>query len=278
MIQIRIQSLHVLLRYSLSIVLSTIALLELGCQRQQAAGDSDAVDPGKLEAQVSFEKADVKLLFVGNSHTSAGNLPELVRELVEAESSFGSCYVEAHTGGMFLADHRLNSETMDAIKRPGWTAVILQAQKYSTTGQYTYPTEAAEEMIELVQQTGGRVILFPEWRHLDHGEDEAERIQQLHESIAKKTGAEVAPVGLAWDRALQLELDFDLHAPDRNHAAIQGAYLTACVITSKLLRENPIGWKVIERCDLSSAEAEALQQAAWEVLDENADSRIGRDE
>jgi hypothetical protein len=39
----------------------------------------------------------------------------------------------------------------------------------------------------------------------------------------------IAPVGLAWDRALALQLILILHADDGNHTALAGAFLTSLV-------------------------------------------------
>ena len=123
-----------------------------------------------------------------------------------------------------------------------WTHVVLQAQKYSTSGQYTYPTDAAEEWIRRSRRVGAQPILFPEWARLDRVEEGA-RIHRLHTEIAAREPACVAPIGLAWEIMFDTNSDIRLHDRDGNHANRTGALLTAYVlyaaITGRSIKELP---------------------------------------
>lgn len=44
-----------------------------------------------------------------------------------------------------------------------WSFVILQAQKYSTSGQFSCSTAEAKEFVRLARAQGAVPIMFPEW-------------------------------------------------------------------------------------------------------------------
>ena len=59
------------------------------------------------------------------------------------------------------------------------------------------------------------------------------RIQKIiadaYSRIAVELGAVLAPVGLAWEKAHDLDVKLNLHHIDNRHANPNGAYLAACV-------------------------------------------------
>jgi hypothetical protein len=138
---------------------------------------------------------------------------------------------------MFL-DERLNhAPSMALLRSRPWSAVVLQAQKYSTSGQFGYSTFEAEELVRVSRSVGAVPVLFPEWPR--RGVSETDRIHDLHESIAAVAPACVAPIGHAWDLAAQRHPFLILHAGDGNHSSPQGAYLAALVLYATLTGASP---------------------------------------
>jgi hypothetical protein len=187
--------------------------------------------------------ADYSVLLVGNSHSSRGNLPLLLEQLLEAGDDDVTANVQAERHWAFLAERLQGKATQKALESRPWTHIVLQAQKYSTTGKYTYPTDAAQEWIRRSRRVGAQPILFPEWARRDHLEEGA-RIHRLHVQIASLEPACVAPVGLAWEIMHNTNPDITLHERDGNHANRNGALLTAFVlyatITGKRVQELPL--------------------------------------
>ncbi len=62
-----------------------------------------------------------------------------------------------------------------------------------------------------------------------------------YSGIAKELGATVAPVGVAWTRALATDPTLVLHQADRSHPNLKGSYLAACVFYATLLDRSPVG-------------------------------------
>jgi hypothetical protein len=84
--------------------------------------------------------------------------------------------------------------------------------------------------------------------------------------------ADLAPVGLAWEKALERDPSIDLHHLDERHANPVGAYLTACVFYAVLFNASPEGLpariqiKGKIRLDLDKDRAQFLQKLAYETV------------
>lgn len=174
-------------------------------------------------------ESNFQLLFMGNSHSASNDLPGLVTRLIRTNRPDAETYDALAPGYGFLADRLSDGVSGSFLRSRQWSHVILQAQKYSSTGRYTYPTAAAEEWIRRATSQDARPILFPEWPRRGNTE-EGQRVHNLHLEIASREAACVAPVGLAWEQALADIPGIDLHAPDGNHANLKGSLLTAYVL------------------------------------------------
>jgi len=181
-----------------------------------------------LSVTAAAAEPEYSVLLIGNSHSSRGNLPGMLQQLLETGVD-SSAKVKAAGHWSFLADRLEDQHTQKLLESRRWTHVVLQAQKYSTSGQYIYPTEAAEEWIRRSRRVGAQPILFPEWARLGNVEEGA-RIHRLHMEIAAREHACIAPIGLAWEIISDTHPDIRLHDRDGNHANRTGALLTAYVL------------------------------------------------
>lgn len=217
-------------------VLVAIALLVAGCREEQDSphGLTQSVPPG-----VSSKDADVSLLFMGNSHSSVNNLQGMVAQLVfAARSGEQSVAAVEAPGWMFLEDRLHHAPSIALLGSQAWGYVILQAQKYSTSHQYTYSTAEAEELIRMAREQQAVPILFPEWPL--RGVDETMYIYNIHVSIAQTEPACVAPIGQAWDLSLARHPELTLYASDGNHSSPAGAFLTALILLATITGASPL--------------------------------------
>jgi hypothetical protein len=127
---------------------------------------------------------------------------------------------------------------MALLQGQRWHAVVLQAQKYSSSGLYRYSTAEAEELVRRVRAGAATPLMFPEWSR--RGIEETSRIWALHTEISGHAPACVAPVPQAWDLALRRYPALALHASDGNHAAEAGAFLAALMLHSSLTGLSPL--------------------------------------
>ena len=167
-----------------------------------------------------------KVLLMGNSH-AAGLQPTLEHLLILGQPG-KSVDVQVAPRWGFLVDRVNDGVSEQKLESEQWTHVILQAQKYSSTGSSTYPTTAAEYWIRGSKELGATPIMFPEHPRKNNTW-EGQTLWDLHTGIAVRENACVAPVGLVWDEVIFRDESLTLHQPDGNHASETGLLLTALV-------------------------------------------------
>lgn len=173
-----------------------------------------------------FEAADLRILFIGNSHTQ--NSPELLGKLFTILHPEKKVWM-ARTMGGFLVGHSNNEFTLKFLRYGKWDFVVLQGQKYSTSGKYHYPIDGALKLAEIAEgEVGAKVILFPEWSRKNM-KDEYLRINKIHSEIAGHNKAAIAPIGLAWEKVTDSIPNLKLYEPDGNHATSLGHFINAIV-------------------------------------------------
>lgn len=181
--------------------------------------------------------ADFTVLMMGNSHTSLGDLPRQLRDLLSAGLPGKTVQLEVAPGWMFLEERVSDAASLALLRSRRWTAVVLQAQKYSSSGQFIYSTAEAEALIRMARTAQALPVLFPEWPR--QGIDETQRIYQLHIGIASRQPACVPAIGQAWDLALLRYPGLQLHDPDGNHANEAGAQLAALMLYASITGQSP---------------------------------------
>jgi hypothetical protein len=204
------------------------ALLAAGCESRE----------GPPPPVVHGSSADVPMLFMGNSHASYNDIQGMVEAMVGAARAPQIVEVVGVPYWQFLEEHYYDPTTLAFLNVQDWSFVVLQAQKYSTTGCCTYSTEGAKGLIRIARAQHAVPILFPEWPRL--GIDETSTIWQLHVSIAQAEPACVAPIGQAFDLSLYRHPDLALHASDGNHSNEAGAFLAALILSATMTGVSPL--------------------------------------
>jgi len=224
-------------------------------------GSTDTVDsaPGP-----SPGAADISLLYMGNSHTSVNELDDMVTEMVRAGMPGETVAGVAAPGWMFLDERAAHPPSLTLLRSQDWSVVILQAQKYSSSGQFTYSTEEAKELVRASREQHAVPVMFPEWPR--RNVDETQRIYDLHVSIAQETPACVAPIGQAWDLALARHPTLVLHDADGNHSAPAGAFLAALVLYATITGRSPGDLPHLPQIVVSSDTQATLRAIAVETV------------
>lgn len=204
------------------------------------------------------------LLFMGNSHSALHELPEIVAALVRAARPGQEVSVTQAPGWLFLDERARDPASLQLLREGRWSFVVLQAQRYSTSGTRTYSSAEAEALVQEARALGAVPVLFPEWPR--RGVDETRRIFAVHRAIAAAAPACVAPVGQAWDRARAAYPDLVLHAGDGNHAAPAGAFLAALVLAAVITGGSPERLPFLPQFRISAEVQVRLRAAAAEAL------------
>jgi hypothetical protein len=208
--------------------------------------------------------ADVSLLFMGNSHTSANNLVGMAAAMIATGRPQKTVAAVEAPGWMFLEERLNHAPSRTLLASQPWSVVVLQAQKYSASGQFSYSTEEAKELSRLARGQQAVPIMFPEWPR--RGIDETQRIYDLHVSIAQAATACVAPIGQAWDLALARHPDIVLHDADGNHSAPAGAFLAALVLYATVTGLSPLELPHLPQFNVTEGAQQALRAVAEDAI------------
>lgn len=221
-------------RYKVMFMSVLCLLVSCGSGTQDGASQPANVEnssSSNLEVPASIinaEEADFEVLLIGNSHSAGQNFPAILATLIEAGTGKTvNAFVTSEWA--YLSERsRVDGPTLALVESRDWSHVVLQAQKYSTTGTNTYSTSAAEEWVEIVHEHNAVPVMYPEHPRKNNAE-EGQRIYNLHVSIAQAAGACVAPVGPAWDIAAEWYPEMNLYHSDGNHFNLTGAFLSALI-------------------------------------------------
>ena len=209
-----------------------------------------------------------QVLLVGNSHVTANDLAQVLRGMLVKGTGKPVTSVVA-PGWRYLDERLTDGVTRSTLQGNDWSHVIWQAQKYSTTGLYSYPTDASEHWIASSKQLGATPILFPE--HPRQGNvEEGMRVYLLHKGIASREASCVAPVGPAWDAAIAAMPQVAMHS-DGNHASIEGTFLTALLFYQVISGEVSESLPYMPEIKVAEQHQAVLRQIASEAIQQYGD-------
>lgn len=240
-----------------------------------------------LEGDVAPARSDrggVRVLFVGNSFTFYNSMPALVHQLAAADEGAPPLFVAEYTrGGWTLEEASRDDGLASLLQETRWDVVVVQEQSQLLSfpaeqrRQETYPF--ARALQRRISSAGGKTVLFMTWGYRDGdpgnypGDTFAameRRLAEGYSELGADLSAPVAPVGLAWEEALQREPALDLWDGDGEHPNAAGSYLAACVFYAMLSGRDPSRSEFT--AGLEPAEARFLQDVASDVISADRES------
>ncbi|MCI5146417.1 MAG: hypothetical protein D3923_13030 [Candidatus Electrothrix sp. AR3] len=225
------------------------------------------------------------ILFIGNSLTSFNRgIPYYLERLAASADPLLSIKADAVLkGGAPLKTLWRDQKALKFINTASYDVVVLQ-EDIPETDVATFH-KYARKFDTRIKATGARSILFMAWPYERLGWITQEEIAQAHHDIATEIGIkhDVAPVGLAWQRALEEGSNLDMYSSDQEHPSIYGTYLSTYVLYATIFGRSPVGlsypfssdkirkyifkreWKQWQK---SKQEMIFLQRIAWETVQE----------
>ncbi len=231
----------------------------------------DTDDTGTSGGEV-IEQLDV--LFIGNSHTylddiDETDLPQVVAELAESQGK--TLVVDSVTAPFAsLEEHYNDGEALDLIALGGWDVVVLQERYLPAVEDPVLTTDYALLFRDEIDLIGADTMIYVLWAREDELRLQSTIVDNAAQ-VAASIGAELSPVGPAWEKIRTDYPTMTLAQNDpQSHANRRGAYLSAVVFYGALFLETPLGLpaQTILDEDPTEAEAELLQLAAEEALTE----------
>jgi hypothetical protein len=183
--------------------------------------------------------APLRILFIGNSYTYYNNMPEIVAAMGNSPESPRQIQVKAVTqGGATLDKVWALRATSYALTDTRWDVVVLQEQSTRPINAPELMLSAMTEIDTAVRKSGARTVLYMTWSRKGRAETQA-AITAAYNNAAHTLSAGLAPVGLAWHRALAQDPNLELYAQDGSHPSPAGSYLAACVLYMTLIERAP---------------------------------------
>ncbi len=260
-------------------------------------------------AKVPAGDPPLKVLFIGNSYTSVNDLPSLVEALAAAggQRIETDQYVP---GGYTFEQHAGDKKALEKIREKKWDVVVLQEQSLFPILNRESMHKYARILHNEISKHGTKTVFYLTWARLDipqmqdggdptNSPEYARAMFQLvglakpadfealckhnqvglagglngaYFDIATELNAAVAPVGIAWKKALDADPNLILHQADKSHPNAQGSYLAACVFYATLFDKSPVGLpseltKGSQRLvQVTPNEAKMLQEIAWQTV------------
>lgn len=217
--------------------LTMLCVLGVAAACASCGGGGGATASAPAPGAAPAAAADISVLMFGNSHTDFNHLPEMLALMLRAGRPGKTVAVISAPGYLFLDERASDAVSRALFASRKWQAVVLQAQRYSSSGTVDYPISQAVDWVRQTSEIPAMPVMFPEWPR--RGINETQRIFDLHVSIAQTRAACVAPIPQAWDLALQRHPMLVLHDADGNHAAAPGSFLAALVLYATLTGNSP---------------------------------------
>lgn len=209
-----------------------------------------------------------KVLFVGDSFTFFnGGVDNHVKLLAASANPPKIVVCESETqGGATLKVLHGKSTVHDKIRSGGYDVVVLQDDIPELTEHSVAPFfEHASLFDQEIRKAGSKTLIFMAWPYQRLNWVSLDTITQAHVDLSRKLGVPVAPVGVAFERALAERPALAMLGPDHEHETLRGTYLAACVLYATLYGECPVGFHY--RPDgVTEEEAAFLQRIAWKTV------------
>ena len=181
---------------------------------------------------------DIKVLFIGNSHTYMNDMPSLFSHIYEkstghkAESfmlAFSARGLEWHMNEYLPLRYNLLYGKYDYC-------IIQQAA-------HPFPPEEStlkygKQIIDICSKANTKPVLYMTWAEKIHPENQQKMID-TYTKLSKESGALLAPIGVIWKEVRNKYPNIELYYKDGEHASPYGDLLISAVMVKAISGINP---------------------------------------
>jgi len=215
----------------------------------------------------------VRVLFIGNSLTAANDLPAMIEAIAASAGLDGRVATHAVTRNDFgLPEHWDQGDARRAIRRGGWTHVVLQQGPSSLPESRVVLRDYAKRFAAEARAAGATVVFYGVWPPRSRLSF-LDAVTGSYAAAAADVRGALVPVGDGWRRAWARIPSLALYGPDDFHPSRIGTFLGALMffeyLTGRPLSDvpNPSASKqrALQHILLTDAEFDALKAAAAEA-------------
>jgi hypothetical protein len=181
--------------------------------------------------------AVMRVLFIGNSLTATNGLPAMVQAVAAASGDRFEC-VEIAYPSLSLEDHWSRGEALRAIKRRGWSFVVLQQGPSALSDSRVLLREYVRRFDAEVRRSGARTALYMVWPASTRRGD-FDAVSESYALAAKDVAGVLLGAGDLWRAAWRRQPELPLYGPDGFHPSPLGSYVAALAIYRGLTGRPP---------------------------------------
>ena len=267
--------------------------------------EESAPETASAEAEVAEEapapSEPLRVLFLGDSYRITTNWGEDLHFAGMAAAADPPYTVETENVAVAHATLQGMWETGDALRKlqeGNWDVVVLHqvlpyfavdfATEDASPEAYAAMEEAfleyAPKFAEAAAQVGAKTALVVPAELQPESYVGLEDFISLVEQAAAASGAEVIPMGQAWQHALETNPEAGIFDPGGMESTIRGTYLSAAVLVASLLGVNPaeidyspasilpehrsLSFLRVQYEEIPPEDLAFLRQMAWEAVQE----------
>jgi hypothetical protein len=213
-----------------------------------------------------------RILFIGNSLTTANDLPARVEALSTAAGAERLICRAVAFPDFSLEDHWNRGDAARTIAEGGWSIVVLQQGPSSLPESRALLIDYTRRFDRAARRVGARTALYMVWPSQARLGD-FDGVSASYTAAARDVGGMLFPVGEAWRAVWRRDASVALYGPDGFHPAPAATYLAALVIYQQASGRSPVGVGAAQTPPslpvaplmLSPAQTSMLEQAAAEA-------------
>ncbi len=185
--------------------------------------------------QMDQTQVEFKVLFVGNSLTSANNLPRLVVNYAATQGITVTTKVIAK-GGYAIVDHWAEGKVQNQINSKSYDFVVIQQGPSSQLDGYDMLVNDGAKYAQLCEENSAQLAYFMVWPSLNYYHT-FDNVIKNHTDAASINNSILLPVGKVWKDYIDSTKDNEYYGSDGFHPSIKGSQVAAKVIVEHLLQQ-----------------------------------------
>ncbi len=186
------------------------------------------MEPGKDRGT-----GDIRVLFVGNSHTYMNDMPELFRLIYEKTAGARAAVTMLAYSGRHL---RWHADEFFSLR----FELLYGGYDYCVIQQAAHPFPPEEEtladgerVLALCRAGGVTPVFFMTWAE-KRAPEHQEKMIAVYEKLHAMAPSLLAPVGKVWQAVRESHPEIELYYADGEHASPQGDLLAASVLCAAI--------------------------------------------
>lgn len=207
-----------------------------------------------------------RILFIGNSLTYYNDLPGLLQRVARLAGDSALVVELVARPDYALEDHWHDGVARQQLERARWDHVVMQQGPSSRPASQDHLREWSVRFGTPIRAAGATPVLYMVWPDASRPADFS-GVREGYRRAARASGGIFAPAGEAWRLALERGTPVSLYMRDGFHPTLEGSYLAALVLLSRLRGIAPLSLPAtIPGSRADSATVRALQRAAHDAL------------